>query len=799
MADLEYSLALGGFVLSGTVDSATAKVTPQAGDNLFIRQTGTVTLTSNIAGLSLTIGGLTGQHPVVNLPEGAVFAGDVKVLKGGRLSLGTNLAHPNANAPARLGADLTVEDGGVVTIIDGQIAGTLTPTGTVDIRNNATLTASAHLALASRSMPLGLTSQATGTLSIAGTLDTGTLLAVLRNQDAGYNALFNGTLHFAGTLNNTGASLPLDSLTGLELGAAHVIGGTISGGVSLVGATLDGVDIGATMTVATGVTDTIAGNIGGFGTIAVDGTLALSGHVTLSAATLMIGSQGSVLGLGGGDLTIESFSAIGFTGPAQINMPGGGTISLAGTLDTGDYTADTLITWSDPSGAFVLDAGGLIRAGAGAHLVIGSPFLGNGVIQLAGGTFEAAMTATLGQVDFTDLGGTLVLGTRGDTATLVDFADGSTIVVAGAADLGATMVLTDNTLDVIGSDGVSDGRFVLVRSDGGRYGNNDFSIGTVGDALTVSTTIGPITACFAAGTAIMLEDGPCPVETVTPGQRVRTASGPLRRVIWTGRRRVSLARHPRPWDVNPVRIAAGAFGPGLPRRDLVLSPDHAVFQAGRLIPVRYLINGATIVQEAWAAITYHHLELASHDVILAEGLPCETYLDTGNRAAFEGEAAPRPIHPDFSRAIWAGQGCAPLATAGAELTALRETLHAHAEALGHRLTADPLLRHCVTADGIRLTSRSFVPAEIDPRHTDRRRLGVAVIGLTADGIDIPLDDPRLGAGWHPPEPGLRWTTGQADSALPPGTRLAVRLGPIAAQYWQEPPAEAGRTRPSMRG
>ena len=79
-----------------------------------------------------------------------------------------------------------------------------------------------------------------------------------------------------------------------------------------------------------------------------------------------------------------------------------------------------------------------------------------------------------------------------------------------------------------------------------------------------------------------------------------------------------------------------------------------------------------------------------------------------------------------------------------------------------------------------------VPAEIDPRHTDRRRLGVAVTGLTADGIDIALDDPRLGAGWHEAEPGLRWTTGQADIAVPSGTRLAVRLGSVGARYWVAP-------------
>jgi hypothetical protein len=106
-------------------------------------------------------------------------------------------------------------------------------------------------------------------------------------------------------------------------------------------------------------------------------------------------------------------------------------------------------------------------------------------------------------------------------------------------------------------------------------------------------------------------------------------------VRWLGHRRVDCRRHPRPGDAWPIRVRAGAFGENLPHRDLSLSPDHAVFVApGLLVPVRYLINDATIVQEPVDAITYWHVELPTHDVLLAEGLPVESYLDTGNRGAF---------------------------------------------------------------------------------------------------------------------------------------------------------------------
>jgi len=83
-----------------------------------------------------------------------------------------------------------------------------------------------------------------------------------------------------------------------------------------------------------------------------------------------------------------------------------------------------------------------------------------------------------------------------------------------------------------------------------------------------------------------------------------------------------------------VRVRQAAFGPGRPSRDLLLSPDHAIHLDARLIPVRYLVNGVTIAQEHVDRVEYWHVELPSHEVLLAEGLPVESYLDTGNRSAF---------------------------------------------------------------------------------------------------------------------------------------------------------------------
>jgi hypothetical protein len=141
---------------------------------------------------------------------------------------------------------------------------------------------------------------------------------------------------------------------------------------------------------------------------------------------------------------------------------------------------------------------------------------------------------------------------------------------------------------------------------------------------------------------------------------------------------VDCARHPAPETVWPVRVAAGAFGEGRPVRDLYLSPDHAVFVDGVLVPVRCLINGGTIRRVVVPAVTYYHVELPEHDVILAEDLAVESYLDVGDWGNFEDEHVVR-LFPDFcarlapeAALVWEAKGAAPLVMAGEALMAARQ-------------------------------------------------------------------------------------------------------------------------------
>jgi hypothetical protein len=142
-------------------------------------------------------------------------------------------------------------------------------------------------------------------------------------------------------------------------------------------------------------------------------------------------------------------------------------------------------------------------------------------------------------------------------------------------------------------------------------------------------------ACFAAGTRISTERGEIAVENLRESDCLRVLHDQtFKPITWIGRRHVDCARHPKPDAVWPVLVAASAFGPGRPFRDLFLPPDHALLIEGVLIPVRHLVNGRTIRQEERDTIEYWHVELPSHYVIFAERLPAESYLDTGNRAAF---------------------------------------------------------------------------------------------------------------------------------------------------------------------
>jgi hypothetical protein len=182
-------------------------------------------------------------------------------------------------------------------------------------------------------------------------------------------------------------------------------------------------------------------------------------------------------------------------------------------------------------------------------------------------------------------------------------------------------------------------------------------------------------ACFAAGTWIATVRGHVAVELVHPGDQVGTLlGGNPAKVSWVGHRVVDCSRHPEPTKVWPVRISTDAFGRGMPATDLFLSPNHAVYVDRVLIPIRLLVNGCSVRQVMAERIAYHHIELARHDVLLANGMPAESCLDTGDRAQFSNGGDVVTLHPDFSAVAGGTGGCASLVQTGRVLDAVRNRL-----------------------------------------------------------------------------------------------------------------------------
>lgn len=289
--------------------------------------------------------------------------------------------------------------------------------------------------------------------------------------------------------------------------------------------------------------------------------------------------------------------------------------------------------------------------------------------------------------------------------------------------------------------------------------------------------------CFVAGTRIATTRGEIAVEALAVGDLVVTAAGEQRPIRWLGHHTIDCRDHPEPDAVLPVRVRAHAFGHGLPASELWLSPGHAVcvdLLGEMLVPIGHLVNGATIVQEDVAQITYWHVELDSHDLLLAHGMPAESYIDVGNRDFFRnGSGSPDGV----ARTV--ADYCRPLIQELSILEFLHARLLDRAGALGWAIETVPQVPHLVV-DGARLEpemaeglARFLLPAEacqvwlatptFVPRHVginaDCRLLGLELTSIRiTDGLSferkVAASDPMLCIGFHSAEEtGRVWTTG----------------------------------------
>ncbi|MEX0308365.1 MAG: Hint domain-containing protein [Ruegeria sp.] len=156
--------------------------------------------------------------------------------------------------------------------------------------------------------------------------------------------------------------------------------------------------------------------------------------------------------------------------------------------------------------------------------------------------------------------------------------------------------------------------------------------------------------CFTTGTLITTPDGDVAIETLSAGDEVVTLDHGPQIIRWIGARSLKasdLANKPK---LRPIRIAAGSLGSNLPRRDLLVSPQHRMvirstiavrmFDSEEvLVPAHKLVGipGIT-VEESTQGVVYYHMLFDRHEIVLAEGAPSESL--------FTGEQALKGIHPD---------------------------------------------------------------------------------------------------------------------------------------------------------
>jgi len=143
--------------------------------------------------------------------------------------------------------------------------------------------------------------------------------------------------------------------------------------------------------------------------------------------------------------------------------------------------------------------------------------------------------------------------------------------------------------------------------------------------------------CFLRGTTIRTADGDRKIEDLAAGDRLPTVFGGTRPVQWVARYRFKKSDPTQAWveDVLPVRIARSALGPEMPSADLFVTRGHPLLIDDVLVPVNNLINDTTIAiydARALAELEFFHIKLETHDVIYAEGAPCDTLLHVDEHA-----------------------------------------------------------------------------------------------------------------------------------------------------------------------
>ena len=377
------------------------------------------------------------------------------------------------------------------------------------------------------------------------------------------------------------------------------------------------------------------GGLGAGGAIFVQqgGSLAIiGGSITGGSAAGGAGGEGPVTGQPG-----SAAQGIG----SGIFLQGSQLITLSAlpgfTLTVADVIADASAGGGIQLGGLIIAAGGTVALTAANRFAGGITLQDGAALRLGG-----ASSAGTGAIRFaSDAQALLVIdGPAAPSATLQGLGNGSTITLRAitaatahaSVEAGNQLRVTDGTHSLLlRIDPAFDlaTRSIVLSADA-----------SGGTAIALLTAPGGAIPCFRHGTAIATPSGEVAVERLGIGDLVLTRGGQSRRIRWIGRREVSGAEIAAAPELRPVLLRRDALAPGVPARDLYVSPQHAMLAGGLLIPAAALVNGASILRaEPGGGMQYCHIELDDQALILAEGASAETFLDRDSRAMFHNAAS----------------------------------------------------------------------------------------------------------------------------------------------------------------
>lgn len=231
-----------------------------------------------------------------------------------------------------------------------------------------------------------------------------------------------------------------------------------------------------------------------------------------------------------------------------------------------------------------------------------------------------------------DLGGGPVVSQVDSMALVtgtVTFADGSTLTdnfVVFQDQTGALFLTIYDSQATLDDKGVTSFSISSVNSTG-----YDGLSQTTRDELN-------FVACFTDDAMILTPQGMVPITALKTGDMVMTRDHGPQPIRWIGGTTIPRATLEARPQLRPYRIKADCFGPGMPLRDITLSPQHRVLiggplmrnmfdQSEMLIAVKHLEKLRRVQQpRVKGDVTYRHILFDRHEVIYANGLPTESLL-----------------------------------------------------------------------------------------------------------------------------------------------------------------------------